>query len=73
MADITYVTISNTDITQIYGVEATLTLPGSSPYSFSDQNPRDIQRTADSGVLNIMSRADHAHSVANTLLDGGNY
>ena len=69
--DTTAVTVRDGDITTIIGAPATITLERI--LSLSDVLPSDIARTADSGVLEIASRADHVHSIANTLLDGGNY
>jgi hypothetical protein len=41
--------------------------------SLSNTAPADIIRTAGVGVSNVAARADHIHSAANLLLDGGNY
>lgn len=64
-------TVKNGDITTIIGAATTVTIPND--IQFSNENPLDISRTANSGVLDKASRADHIHSLANTLLDGGNY
>ena len=69
--DTTAITVRDGDITTIVGAPATITLERI--LIMSDVTPSDIARTADSGVLEIASRADHVHSIANTLLDGGNY
>lgn len=69
--DTTALTVRNGDITTIIGAPATITLERI--LTLSNASPLDITRTANSGVLEIASRADHVHSIANTLLDGGNY
>lgn len=69
--DITSLSVQNGDVTTIIGAQATVTLERI--LTLSDASPSDIARTANSGVLEIASRADHVHSIANTLLDGGNY
>lgn len=70
-SDITSLSVQNGDVTTIIGAQATVTLER--VLTLSDASPSDIARTANSGVLEIASRADHVHSIANTLLDGGNY
>ena len=69
--DVTALSVQNGDVTKIVGAPATVTLERI--LTLSDASPSDIARTANSGVLEIASRADHVHSIANTLLDGGNY
>lgn len=69
--DASILSVKNGDITTIIGAPTTITL-GSS-FALSNDSPLDISRTANSGVLELVSRADHVHSLANTLLDGGNY
>lgn len=70
-ADITTVVVRDGDVTVLQATPATITLER--VLSLSDVTPLDIARSADSGILEIASRADHVHSIANTLLDGGNY
>lgn len=70
-SDITNIVVRDGDITTITAAPATITLERI--LTLSDAAPLDIARTANSGVLEIASRADHVHSIANTLLDGGNY
>ena len=70
-SDVTSLSVQNGDVTTIVGAPATVTLERI--LTLSDASPSDIARTANSGVLEIASRADHVHSIANTLLDGGNY
>lgn len=66
--DASILSVKNGDITTIIGAPMSVSL-----INLSDAAPSDISRTANSGVLAIASRADHIHSIANTLLDGGNY
>ena len=70
-SDASILSVQNGDITTIIGAPTTITLERT--LAFSNGMPSDISRTANSGVLEIASRADHIHSIANTLLDGGNY
>lgn len=41
--------------------------------SLSNTAPSAVVRTASAGSSNLASRADHAHSAADLLLDGGSY
>lgn len=41
--------------------------------NLSNSTPADITRTASAGTSNLAARADHTHSAATLLLDGGNY
>lgn len=70
-SDTTVLNVQNGDVTTILAAPATITLERI--LTLSDATPSDIARTGGSGVLEIASRADHVHSIANTLLDGGNY
>jgi hypothetical protein len=70
-SDVTSVSVRNGDVTTLVATPATITLERI--LTMSNAAPLDITRTANSGVLEIASRADHVHSIANTLLDGGNY
>lgn len=70
-SDITSLSVQNGDVTTIIGAQATVTLERI--LTLSNTAPLDIARTANSGVLEIASRADHVHSIANTLIDGGDY
>ena len=69
--DASILSVKNGDITTFVGAPTTITIERD--LDLSDAAPLDIARAANSGVLNIASRADHVHSIANTLLDGGNY
>lgn len=69
--DSTAITVQNTDITVLTGASTTITLERI--LTMSNATPFDVARTGNAGVLEQASRADHVHSIANTLLDGGNY
>jgi hypothetical protein len=69
--DVTSITVRDGDITVLNSTPATITLERI--LTLSDATPSDIARTGSSGILELASRADHVHSIANTLLDGGNY
>ena len=70
-SDITSVTVRDGDITVLNAAPATITLERI--LTMSDATPFDVARSGNAGVLEQASRADHVHSIANTLLDGGNY
>ena len=70
-SDVTSVAVSNGDVTTLVATPATITLERI--LTMSNAAPLDIARAANSGILEVASRADHVHSIANTLLDGGNY
>jgi|688.fasta_scaffold804391_2 hypothetical protein len=69
-SDVTSVSITATDTTILTSAPATI---NTANLNLSDSNPSNIARTASSGVSNFVSRADHVHSAANLLLDGGSY
>ena len=79
MADLTTVQIQPADISNVSQIVQTTVLTQSSgtinlaSLSLSSTAPADITRTASVGVSNVAARADHVHSAANLLLDGGNY
>ncbi len=68
--DITTISLQTNDITVLQNVSATL---NAASLSLSSDIPQDIARTGSAGSSSAVSRADHIHSIANTLLDGGNY
>jgi len=68
--DTTTVSISSGDVTVLTGVSASIS---AASLSFSADTPQDIARSGSAGSSTAVSRADHVHSIANTLLDGGNY
>jgi hypothetical protein len=70
-SDITALSVQSSEITTILAAPATIVL-GGEPF-LSGGDPADIARAASSGVSTLFSRSDHVHSIANTLLDGGNY
>lgn len=69
--DTTVLNVQNGDVTTLLATPATITLDRI--LTMSDVEPSDIARESSPGILEIASRADHVHSIANTLLDGGNY
>lgn len=78
--DVTQISISNTAVTSINSDTADVTILVAAPatingatLSLSNDNPVDVSRIASAGISNLVSRADHTHSAANLLLDGGNY
>jgi len=79
MADLTTIQISPAQISNVSQTIQTTVLTQSSgtinlaSLSLSSTAPADITRTASVGVSNVAARADHVHSAANLLLDGGNY
>ena len=79
MADLTTVQVYPADISNVSQVTQTTVLTQSSgtinlaSLSLSNTAPADIARTASAGTSNVAARADHVHSAANLLLDGGNY
>lgn len=68
--DITTISLQTNDITVLQNVSATL---NAASLSLSSDIPQDVARTGSAGSSTAVSRADHIHSLANTLLDGGNY
>lgn len=78
MPDITTVQISLTESSNVSQVVQTSVLTQSSGTinlaSLSlASSVTDIARTGVIGVSNLAARADHVHSAANLLLDGGSY
>lgn len=79
MADITTVQLSPAQASNISQVIQTTILTQTSgtinlaSLSLSNTAPSDVARTASAGVSNLAARADHTHSAAGLLLDGGNY
>jgi hypothetical protein len=70
--DVTALTVQSGEITQISSATATINLANIA-FATSSEMPLDVGRSASVGVLNIAARADHVHSAANLLLDGGNF
>jgi hypothetical protein len=69
-SDITAVSIQTSDTTVMSAAPATINLAS---LSFATSAPADVARTASVGVSNLAARADHVHSAADLLMDGGNY
>lgn len=70
MSDLTTVQVHNNDTTVLSQSSGTINL-GS--LNLSDTAPADVARTASTGSSNVAARADHVHSAASLLMDGGNY
>lgn len=79
MPDLTTVQIYANSISNVSQVVSTTVLSQSSgtinlaSLSLSNTAPADVARTASAGTSNVAARADHVHSAANLLMDGGNY
>ena len=79
MADLTTVQVYANNISNISQVVSTTVLSQSSgtinlaSLSLSNTAPADVARTASAGSSDVAARADHIHSAANLLMDGGNY
>jgi len=79
MADLTTVQVYANNISNVSQVVSTTVLSQSSgtinlaSLSLSNTAPADVARTASAGSSNVAARADHVHSAANLLMDGGNY
>lgn len=69
-SEITAITVQTNDTTVLTQSAGTINLAS---LSLSNTAPADIVRTASAGVSNVAARADHVHSAANLLMDGGNY
>lgn len=79
MADLTTVQISTSNVSNVSQVINTTVLSQSSgtinlaSLSLSNTAPADVVRAASAGSSAVAARADHVHSAANLLMDGGNY
>ncbi len=79
MADLTTVQVYANNISNVSQVISTTVLSQSSgtinlaSLSLSSTAPADIARTASVGSSGVAARADHVHSAADLLMDGGNY
>jgi hypothetical protein len=69
-SDITAVTVQTNDTTVLTSAPATLNL---ATLSLAVSAPSDIARESSVGTSALAARADHVHSAANLLMDGGNY
>lgn len=80
MADVTVLRLNTSDVSNVFVRNNDTTILMSAPATvnvetirFSDATPSVIARTTTSGDSSFASRADHSHSGATLLLDGGNY
>ena len=79
MADVTVLQVYPSVISNVSQVTQTTVLIQSSgtinlaSLSLSNTAPVDVARSASVGVSNVAARADHAHSAADLLVDGGSY
>ena len=69
-SDITAVTVQTNDTTVLTSAPATLNL---ATLSFATSAPLDVARESSVGTSALAARADHVHSAADLLMDGGNY
>ena len=69
-SEITAVTVQTNDTTVLTQSSGTINLAS---LSFATSGPADVTRSASVGVSNLAARADHVHSAADLLMDGGNY
>ena len=69
-SDITGVVVQTNDTTVLTAAPATLNL---ATLALATTAPSDVARASAVGTSVLAARADHAHSAANLLLDGGNY
>jgi hypothetical protein len=79
MSDLTVLQVYPSVISNVSQVTQTTVLTQSSgtinlaSLSLSNTAPVDVARSASVGVSNVAARADHAHSAADLLVDGGSY
>jgi hypothetical protein len=69
-SDITAVTVQTNDTTVLTAAPATLNLAA---LTLATSAPLDVARVSSVGTSVLAARADHAHSAADLLMDGGNY
>ena len=69
-SEITAITVQTNDTTVLTQSAGTINLAS---LSLSNSAPADVVRTASAGTSNVAARADHVHSAASLLMDGGNY
>lgn len=69
-SEITAVSVQTNDTTVISAAPATINLAS---LSFATETPSAVARTGSVGTSQLAARADHVHSAANLLMDGGNY
>jgi len=79
MSDLTVLQVYPSVISNVSQVTQTTVLTQSSgtinlaSLSLSNTAPVDVARSASVGVSNVAARADHVHSAADLLVDGGSY
>ena len=79
MADVTVLQVYPSVISNVSQITQTTVLTQSSgtinlaSLSLSNTAPADVARSASVGVSNVAARADHVHSAADLLVDGGSY
>lgn len=69
-SEITAVTVQTNDTTILTQTSGTINLAS---LSLATTEPVVVARAGSVGVSNLAARADHIHSAANLLIDGGNY
>jgi hypothetical protein len=69
-SDITGVVVQTNDTTVLTAAPATLNLAA---LTLATSDPSDVTRVSSVGTSVLAARADHVHSAANLLMDGGNY
>lgn len=69
-SDITGVVVQTNDTTVLTAAPATLNL---ATLALATTDPLDVARASSVGTSVLAARADHVHSAANLLMDGGNY
>jgi len=79
MADVTVLQVYPSVISNVSQITQTTVLTQSSgtinlaSLSLSNAAPADVARSASVGASNVAARADHVHSAADLLVDGGSY
>lgn len=69
-SDITGVIVQTNDTTVLTQSSGTINLAS---LSLATVEPEAVARSGSVGVSALAARADHVHSAANLLMDGGNY
>lgn len=69
-SEITAVTVQTNDTTVLTQSSGTINLAS---LSLATAEPEAVARSGSVGISVLAARADHVHSAANLLMDGGNY
>ena len=69
-SDITGVVVQTNDTTVLTQSSGTINLAS---LSLATAEPEVVARSGSVGISALAARADHVHSAANLLMDGGNY